>query len=1029
MVARPTEFSVFLHNSPLNNSEITARANQAIPLCMMVTDPRALSDVMPTLGKVKTYIEHARYGAPSVLVTEIVVQRSFCPSISQLQCLSTYTGAITATKEIMCLASIDVLFTSLDPAQVRSTFQEYVDQIRVFDTDIRLEQTQECEEVVYIRHRASATEYHEIVTSEKSLSNLHNNYLEKFQDLVIFDSGVHALGIYNVTMKIGPLQQQFTPDYGLQSQKQRRQEIHMQRVLQLLGVFVPIQSINAPSAMSLRQDAVQQTDDAVDNCIIFSLVGAIISTSDVIQLTNTTIWLTTSQFAETDSVRVLGLTSSITGRLFFNALSVSDARRLYAHVAVYKVYYDAKGLIFNAITTQRFIIPGNRMQEGVAVQENIQSQPGITTSSYTLRVMIIIPVEANMLNTLLVEVLKTVIFKKMNIDAVRLVSISKYIGYDHSPSTTNGSTTANSVYSSVVYELPVNTVQNCAIDYNVNSEDYYLELSTVVSSLFGLDVSVELNGMCIVTNTLHYPEKNQTGPLCKSIQNRKSTTLHASNHAFFNQSNVAYTETCKLQTEIGVAASFNHVDNSTFTIEDMQHLRQTLSYGNARLLTISMEATIQLVNNTVDLKELVYVFGKLYTPAFQGNMQNETTQSNTGILSIYNDGMSAAEKTQCVPLLQSATRPISCVNNLSVSSTHRHYESCLQIVGLNNRIDLKALKQFILSKTTTNMIQSSGIRISNQLHAFVERIACKGGVNSLVQALLLPHVDDTQFQVKSVGITKISLVVQHSTPFIHIPDYDDNVLRLLKDDRIKPIQFNVDTSVELHLYTKGVGIETAKAFFGIMMREYIVSRLTQTTSIQLEITHIEPILQYSPVFPNTLFENQEGLVQLYIRVHISDMRECSEIQSIIDEHVIHKTIYGIEMQVTIIDGVDTSITCNNIIDLQINSADTTDTTDATDCDNRFLSHEITGKMVAGGMVLRSNTSCLRDESEECSAHLTSANVGLFYALLQIITSQVDPLSFYFEHSVDFCGLDTLLLRPLITAETLNVYGMSCSRLV
>jgi len=53
----------------------------------------------------------------------------------------------------------------------------------------------------------------------------------------------------------------------------------------------------------------------------------------------------------------------------------------------------------------------------------------IAESTYTLRISLIIPVETSMLNALLIEVLKSVIFNKASLAVVRLVSTSIVVGF------------------------------------------------------------------------------------------------------------------------------------------------------------------------------------------------------------------------------------------------------------------------------------------------------------------------------------------------------------------------------------------------------------------------------------------------------------------------------------------------------------------------------------------------------------------------------------------------------------------------
>ena len=1020
IVARPRHFAVFLHNSGLNTTTMSVRARQSIDGCLTRrgTAETTLLDHQPSLRTVRTYIEHAKNGASATMVTEIVIEKALCPSVAELQCLSTFVGALAAQKEVQCFADIDVLFTSLDLAQVPSTFQHYVEQIRGFDREILLEQAQQCARVVYIQHRASAELYGDIVDREKRLSQLHAAYRAEFADAVLFDSGIHALGVYNVTMKIGVAGQQIVADGSKMLQQEHEQKLHMQRVLQLLGVVVAAENVRVPNAMGLRQHIRDETSEGVD--VIFSLVGTVLSASDVMRLVNTTIWLSTGQFASAGSVQIVQLASTISGKLFFGALSVSDARRLCVHIAAHSEHYtSAREPVFTSITSQRFVIPGHLVQEGVAAQASMRSHASLQSSHYTLRVSVVIPVEASMLNALLLEVLKTVIFQKTSVETVRLVSISRYATHFVESPASNAPE-----YTRVVYEMPVHSVELCSVNSNVNSEDYYLELSTVVSSLFGVDVTVQLSGTCLVTNMLQHAVTNSTMPLCESVRSHSMIRIPASHLVFFNRSSVAYSETCLLQTHVSVMASLSAGNATAFGIDDVLGLETVLRYGNAQRLTVAMQATLQLFDSTVDSRDLVRVFSRLYTPALQESRSNSSAHT-TGVLSVFNDGMSASEKMACRNASHRVMVPIACAHNLSVAFSHNASSSCLQFVGLNNRIDLTMLRRFILSKTTPSMVQSGGIRISSRLHGFVQGIACDDGVNSLVKTLLLPYTLQAHVEIKASHSVQTVLIVQHVTPFVHIADYRAIVLRVVSGGVVQPTQFRMSTSAVLHLYTQGISRDTASAFFGIMMREYIVSRLEHATNIQLQIATIQPILQYAQVFPGSLFDNKQSTVQLYIQVRISGMRECAEIQGILDERVIHKTIYGIEMKVTIVDGVETRVTCNNtvVLDLTTASTDGVEGSVTAPCEHGMPSHEMTGKMVAGGTVLYSNTTCVQGQGGQCSAHLFSQNEGLFYALLAIITSQIDPLSFHFEHEVDFCGLDVTLLRPLITPQTLDFFGM------
>ena len=1137
IIARPRWFSLLVHDSPFNDMEIAVRADQAVAACLSATasdisvGDRILrvSDNADSPCVIHSYIQHGRQGRPSVTVTEISVKSRFCPTATQLQCMGTYVGAPAAGEKVQCVADLDILFTSLNPTHALVTFQHYSESILVFDREMQLQQPNPCEPIVYIRHRAIATDYAGIVQKQHLLSNLHSQYQRHFQGDIVFDSGVNALVTYNVTMKIG-MSQHAMSAHAMQStnaiREQARQKTRMMHVLAFLGVKILVDDISSFNSMSLREGDGNVYDvvsgGTAVRSVVFSLAGAVISAADVLALVNTTIFLSTSRFADAAVVALTDLSSSISGTLVFDTLSVTDAQRLYAHVQEHRAYFDADAMVFRVVVTQRFIIPSDLFHQGVKIQTDMDSQ--IFRSVYVLRVSLSIPVEVSLLNPLLVEVFKSIIFNKVSLKFVRLVSLAAQAPSAPVVPANDVIASETSTYSQIVYEIQVDDADRCTIDRHSNTDDYYTELGNVVSSLFGFDVAIQLHGICLVTNTLFPTMVTPQTPLCVPVLNNSLWSSDVVQRSFFNSHSVAYAETCALRTAVSVSARFDHLRDARLDPAGVMLLHKTLDFDGQNSLTCAMQATLQLRDSATDPRDLVRTFTGLYVPsrassdivspsvvnagttvlsfgyadtrtsvrsilasaiAFvtggdtwhagdvvtifatgireqnpavlrymsdgtwspvnidpahaqgavytirtpragrQGGIMTflgpipppiSTPASTRSIFSLNNDGMSAGEKSGC-SLVGASLVPTACARNLSVSQSYGRsnggLSACVRFVAQNNRIDITMLKHFIMSKTTPDMVETSGISIHNQLGAYIDSIDCTGGFVGLVGALTHMNPNSTHFRVESKHQTQLTLIIQHVTPFTHIPEYVQNVLRMLHEENMKPQRQDVKTTAVLHLYTKGVAYGAAMTFFEITMREYIVSRLLSDTDVQLHIAKIEQILHYGPVFPNTLFETDEDLVQLYIQVDVSGMRDCSEIQVIVAENTIHRSFYGMEMQVTVIDTFDTPITCNNTVFLEYSSAT---------CTSVPGPHHLPGKMVAGGTIIDSNTTCLLGEGGQCAAHLSSTDIGLFYSLLQMITSQIDPLLFHFQHAVDFCGLNAALLAPLITAESLVNYG-------
>jgi len=936
--------------------------------------------------------------------------------------MSTYIGQLSALEGVECCSAIDLFFTSLDREQMSETLQGYIEQIKGFDTDMRLQQQHsgQCTQIVYVQHQFSSTHYWEVVHRQQVLTDLHNAYHQHFGSGVLFDSGVHALATYNVTMhtdtSTGAQPQQAniqaTAEHQALLRTQLENTARMARVLNVLGVPIGVDDIGTPNAMSLRED------DRNSSRIIFSLVGAVLSPADANTLINTTIWLSTSRFAGASDAELVAMSSSITGTLFFGALSVPEAHSLCQHMAGYQAYVTATdALRWTALVTQSLVVRDSMMHRGIRLQTRLA--PLIARSVYTMRVSVTVPVEASMLNALLIEVLKTVIFNKSSIPSVRLVSTHRVV---------HPAPAGPAAATLVVYEMRVASMQQCTLAKNTNTDDYYAELMNVVSGLFAVNVAIELQVLCLVTNTLHATTALaglHAGSAAPSGCSNTSQGSDAFQDEFANASSGnSYSETCVLQTEVAVDARFDHLQDAPLHVQHVRDMRRTLAFGSTGPLLVATQATFRL-HHLLDTFGVVGVFSNLYSPfpTRHANISNASSDAAAAPtkFTVYTHGVSADEKRDCTAESHTSG-PAGCLRNLSISVSAPLETGCMEFLATNSRIDTNTLKRFVLAKTTTDMLQPAGIRIHSVLEASMESIECAHGVHNLVSALIRDQSDRIRLVVEPKEVTQHALVIQHTTPFVHIPDYLDTALRLaVATHNIKLDISHTTTTAVLHLYTTGVTHATAAAFFEIMMQEYIVTQILHTTNIRLEVAQIQRLEQYTPSFPGVLYNTQEALEQLYIQVHVHNMRECAEIQPIIAQQFIHKTIYGVSMHVTIIDTISGPVTCNNSIYLQYNSVS------CRDAQSPNIRLSLLGKRISGGVVLSNNITCLAysdNDHSQCTAHLSSSDVGLFYATLNVITGQLDPLTFHFKHRVFFCGLDMRLLRPLIDTESLDFFGTS-----
>ena len=533
IIARPRHFSMSTHNSRLNATEMKHKVRESLELCI---DSTAREEQLQFT--VNQFIQHRTYNSPSAKVTEIHVQSAFCPHASELDCIGQHIGTLVVSPTSKCVADIDILFTSVNPEMTLVKFEIYMLQIQGYDLDMHLSHPDLCSEVLYVRHKTAAVDYVDIITKQQQLSALHLAYHANFGNAIIFDSGVHSLAIYNVTMRISsskaPISMSSAVANKRSSQQAESNKIHIVRTLNLLGVNITETNVGMPAIMNMREDM----NDI--HSIVFSFSGAVISSADIITLANATVWLATSQYAAKSSLEIQNFSSSISGSLLFDALSFPEAQKLCIHANSYKTYYSpATGPSFSAKITQTFVVPSALKTTAIELQ-NGALQQWIETSSFVFRVSVRIPIEVNRLNALLVQVLKTVIFTKEAANVVKLISISG----QNVPVSVDG-ILGSTEYSFIVYELTVASIEECNLQSNTNTEDYFLEIGNVISNLFGVSVGFELHNTCLVTNTLYSTVRPPPTSECGVFEcNDGIVAQYAATNAFLNDSTVAYSERC-----------------------------------------------------------------------------------------------------------------------------------------------------------------------------------------------------------------------------------------------------------------------------------------------------------------------------------------------------------------------------------------------------------------------------------------------------------------------------------------------------
>ena len=261
IVARPVVFTLYTHDSPLDEAESVEAVKLAVDMCLSRTTPvettgHNADPEMPLWDSTRYFDFAGSIGAHTVFVTEINVRGRFCPSQEQLQCMSTYVGPLANAKGVDCLSSINLFFTSHDREHVPANFHQYVEQIKKYDTDMRLEHVGQCSEIVYVQHKVSSAEYADVVQKQQFLADLHRDYHLQFGSSVLLDSGMHTIATYNVTMPthtgVASKNQQIQPSVKQMGElRQQRENIaHMVGVLNLLGVPILSHNVAAQSTIS-----------------------------------------------------------------------------------------------------------------------------------------------------------------------------------------------------------------------------------------------------------------------------------------------------------------------------------------------------------------------------------------------------------------------------------------------------------------------------------------------------------------------------------------------------------------------------------------------------------------------------------------------------------------------------------------------------------------------------------------------------------------------------------------------------------
>ena len=435
-------------------------------------------------------------------------------------------------------------------------------------------------------------------------------------------------------------------------QRRREQNTRINRALGVLGEKYPTNSHFQVKVMNLQAVTPLSAEDVSpnsSNLLIFSLGGGVLSVREIQVLVNFTIRLT-PPFTVMSSVEPVDMNTTISGRLSYEKMSFTSVWRVLQFLEQHREHFDpppanSSEILFDMITTQSFTIPGSLVMECVVIQDYFATR--IASSSHTLHVSVTIPVSVVSLNSLLLEVLKSVIFKKTILDTIVLSSVSQQyiphqnaarnnsnssVGNTSSLPVQNASTSSNSeayaesysvvvyeTYSVVVYEIDVTLLQDCLLERYSNSEEFYLELGTVISGMFGVNIAIEMNAVCVNTNALTFRVAasgwaRAPAATCNSMQDTYNFSY--SDYVFFDNLEIFNTESCLLSADFDVYAKFNHV-RDPFPRQHVLQLQTNISVGSSVKSTLStaVQASFRLPTySSAQIAQFVRVFHDIYNP-------------------------------------------------------------------------------------------------------------------------------------------------------------------------------------------------------------------------------------------------------------------------------------------------------------------------------------------------------------------------------------------------------------------------------
>jgi len=207
MITRPKEISIFRLGgwpSDLIRDNLTTAAVQTCLLPGFSAGSAPQQDAFE--WGVHEYFDFSSTMLGIMQVTRIWMRGVFCPSSEQVMCMRSYLGPLDSERGVQCIAEIGVLFTSHHKDLAVLTPDQYMEPLQHYDTDMKLTPKTPCVEIVYLQHTTFSNEYSDVTKKKKELVALHTSYhTGQLSSNILFDSGIHSLGIYNVTLSLSSL--------------------------------------------------------------------------------------------------------------------------------------------------------------------------------------------------------------------------------------------------------------------------------------------------------------------------------------------------------------------------------------------------------------------------------------------------------------------------------------------------------------------------------------------------------------------------------------------------------------------------------------------------------------------------------------------------------------------------------------------------------------------------------------------------------------------------------------------------------